>query len=129
MWATASNTWPAVNVADAAALVRLGVEKAPAGSVLHAVGEQGVQHRDIAQAIGRRTGLPVRAFAEGEVAEKAPQFAWLERFLGVEQPGVQREDAAAAGLDSDASDLIETSTRATTPAIDPEAAVGGLDYS
>lgn len=78
-----SNTWPAVNIADAAALVRLGVEKAPAGSVLHAVGEQGVQHRDIAEAIGRRTGLPVRAFAEGEVAEKAPQFAWLERFLGV----------------------------------------------
>lgn len=78
-----NNTWPAVNIADAAALVRLGVERAPAGSVLHAVGEQGVQHRDIAQAIGRRTGLPVRAFAEGEVAEKAPQFAWLERFLGV----------------------------------------------
>ncbi len=79
-----SNTWPAVNVADAAALVRLGVEQAPAGSVLHAVGEQGVKHRDIAEAIGRRTDLPVRAFAEGEVAEKAPQFAWLERFLGVD---------------------------------------------
>lgn len=77
------NTWPAVNIADAAALVRLGVERAPAGSVLHAVGEQGVQHRDIAQAIGRQLDLPVRAFAEGEVAEKAPQFAWLERFLGV----------------------------------------------
>jgi nucleoside-diphosphate-sugar epimerase len=78
-----SNTWPAVNIADAAALVRLGVEKAPASSVLHAVGEQGVVHREIAEAIGRGTGLPVRAFAEGEVAEKAPQFAWLERFLGV----------------------------------------------
>jgi nucleoside-diphosphate-sugar epimerase len=77
------NTWPAVNIADAAALVALGVEKAPAGSVLHAVGEQGVMHRDIAEAIGRQTGLPVRAFADGEVAEKAPQFAWLERFLGV----------------------------------------------
>jgi len=78
-----SNTWPAVNIADAAALVALGVEKAPAGSVLHAVAEQGVAHRDIAEAIGRQTGLPVRAFVEGEVAEKAPQFAWLERFLGV----------------------------------------------
>jgi nucleoside-diphosphate-sugar epimerase len=42
-----------------------------------------VKHRDIAEAIGRQTGLPVRPFAEGEVAEKAPQFAWLERFLGV----------------------------------------------
>lgn len=75
-----TNTWPAVNIADAAALVALGVEKAPAGSVLHAVGEEGVAHRDIAEAIGRRLELPVRAFAPGEVA---PQFAWLERFLGV----------------------------------------------
>ncbi|MEO6533563.1 MAG: SDR family oxidoreductase [Pseudolysinimonas sp.] len=78
-----SNTWPAVNIADAAALVALGLEKAPAGSVLHAVAEQGVRHVDIAEAIGRQTGLAVRAFADGEVAEKAPQFSWLERFLGV----------------------------------------------
>ena len=75
-----ANTWPAVNRADAAALVALAVEKAPAGSVLHAVAEQGVAHRDIADAIGRGTGLPVRAFAPGEVT--AP-FQWLERFLGV----------------------------------------------
>ncbi|MEO6115850.1 MAG: SDR family oxidoreductase [Pseudolysinimonas sp.] len=78
-----SNTWPAVNIADAAALVSLAVDKAPAGSTLHAVGEQGVQHLQIAEAIGRGTGLPVRPFADGEVAEKAPQFGWLERFLGV----------------------------------------------
>ena len=65
-----SNTWPAVNIADAAAWSRSRVEKAPAGSVLHAVGEQGVRHLDIAEAIGRGTGLPVRAFAEGEVARR-----------------------------------------------------------
>jgi nucleoside-diphosphate-sugar epimerase len=78
--ADGGNTWPAVNIADAAALVALAVEKAPAGSVLHAVGEEGVAHRDIAAAIGRQLDLPVRAFADGEVA---PEFAWLERFLGV----------------------------------------------
>jgi len=75
-----TNTWPAVNRADAAALVALAAEKAPAGSVLHAVAEQGVRHLDIAEAIGRGTGLPVRAFEPGEVT--AP-FQWLERFLGV----------------------------------------------
>ena len=75
-----SNTWPAVNRADAANLVRLGVEKAPARSVLHAVAEEGVKHLDIATAIGRRLDLPVRAFADGEVV---PQFQWLERFLGI----------------------------------------------
>jgi nucleoside-diphosphate-sugar epimerase len=75
-----SNTWPAVNRADAAVLVRLAAERAPAGSVLHAVGEEGVEHLAIAEAIGRGLGLPVRAFADGDVP---PQFGWLERFLGV----------------------------------------------
>ena len=75
-----SNTWPAVNRADAATLVALAVEKAPGGSVLHAVAEQGVTHLDIAEAIGRGTSLPVRPFEPGEVT--AP-FQWLERFLGV----------------------------------------------
>ncbi len=78
-----TNTWPAVHRADAAALVALAVEKAPPGSVVHAVAEQGVRHLDIAEAIARGTGLPVRAFDTGEVAERAPQFQWLERFLGV----------------------------------------------
>ena len=75
-----SNTWPAVNRADAAALVRLAAEKAPAGVVLHAVAEEGVSHLAIAEAIGRGLDLPVRAFVEDEVA---PQFAWLARFLTV----------------------------------------------
>ena len=75
-----TNTWPAVNRADAAVLIRLALEKAPPRSVLHAVAEEGVEHRAIAAAIGRRLGLPVRAFKPGEVPA---EFAWLARFLGV----------------------------------------------
>jgi len=75
-----SNTWPAVHRADAAALVALAVENAPAGSVLHAVAEEGVRHRDIAESIGRQLDLPVRSFEPGEVT---PPYQWLERFLGV----------------------------------------------
>ena len=54
-----ANRWPAVHRLDAAALVRRAVESAPAGSVLHAVDEQGVPARDIAEAhrpLGRRAG-------------------------------------------------------------------------
>jgi nucleoside-diphosphate-sugar epimerase len=75
-----TNAWPAVHRADAATLVRLALEKAPARSVLHAVGEEGVEHRAIAEVIGRGLDLPVRAFEPGEVPE---QFAWLARFLGM----------------------------------------------
>ncbi|GAA4154011.1 SDR family oxidoreductase [Leifsonia shinshuensis] len=53
-----SNRWPAVHIADAATLYRLAVESAPAGSVLNAVGEEGVRVRDIAETIGRRLGIP-----------------------------------------------------------------------
>jgi nucleoside-diphosphate-sugar epimerase len=50
--------WPAVHVKDAAVLYRLAVERAPAGTVLHAIGDEGVAVRDIAAAIGRGLGLP-----------------------------------------------------------------------
>ncbi|MEP6481158.1 MAG: SDR family oxidoreductase [Rhodoglobus sp.] len=74
-----SQTWPAVHVADAAVLVRLALEKAPAGSVLHAVADEGVEHRAIADVMGEKLGLPVRAFEPDEIPE---QWAWLARFLG-----------------------------------------------
>ena len=53
-----SPRWPAVHVQDAAVLYRLALEKAAAGAVLHAVGDEGVHVRDIAEAIGRHLGLP-----------------------------------------------------------------------
>ncbi len=55
-----TNRWPAVHVEDAATLYRLAVEQAPAGAVLHAVGDEGVAVRDIAEAIGRHLHLPAR---------------------------------------------------------------------
>ncbi len=58
--------WPAVHVKDAASLYRLAVEKAPAGSVLNAVGDEGVRTRDIAEVIGRHLGLPARSLPAEE---------------------------------------------------------------
>ncbi|MGC4932102.1 SDR family oxidoreductase [Gordonia sp. DT30] len=50
--------WPAVHVADAAHLYRLALENAPAGSVLHAVGDEAIAFREIAEALGRSNGVP-----------------------------------------------------------------------
>jgi nucleoside-diphosphate-sugar epimerase len=58
-----SSRWPAVHVLDAAALVRLAVERAPAGSVLHAVADEGVPVRDFAAVIGRHLNLPTATAA------------------------------------------------------------------
>ncbi|MEU4561184.1 SDR family oxidoreductase [Actinoplanes sp. NPDC023936] len=52
------NRWPAVHRGDVGPLFRLALEKAPAGSVLHAVAEEGVPMRQVAEVIAAKTGLP-----------------------------------------------------------------------
>jgi nucleoside-diphosphate-sugar epimerase len=72
-----SNHWPAVHRRDAGRLFRLALEQAPAGSVLHAVGDEGVPVRAIAEAIGRGLGVPARSMPP-------EHFGWLGPFLAVD---------------------------------------------
>jgi nucleoside-diphosphate-sugar epimerase len=67
--------WPAVHALDAAVLFRLVLEKAPAGTAWHAVGDQGDAVRDIATVIGRRLGLPVEAMPPETYGPLGPIFA------------------------------------------------------
>ncbi len=66
--AEGANRWPAVHRSDAARLARLAVEAAPGGSVLHAVGDEGVPFREIAGAIGRMLGVPTASVSPADVA-------------------------------------------------------------
>jgi nucleoside-diphosphate-sugar epimerase len=74
-----SNRWPAVHVLDAAALFRLVVEQATPGSVWHAIADEGVPTREIAEAIGRATDLPVKQVP-------AEHFEWLSMFFAMDLP-------------------------------------------
>ncbi len=78
-----SNRWPAVHRLDAAHLFRLAVEQAPAGSVLHAIADEGVPVREIAEVIGRHLGLPVVAISPEDAGE---HFTWLAGFLATDSP-------------------------------------------
>jgi nucleoside-diphosphate-sugar epimerase len=71
--------WPAVHVLDAAHLFRLAAEQGPAGSVLHAVADEGVRTRDIAGVISRHLKLPA-------VSVPAEDFGFLGPILAVDQP-------------------------------------------
>jgi len=78
-----ANRWPAVHRSDAAKLFRLALEDAPAGSVVHAVGDEGVPVREIAETIGRGLGLPVTSVTPDAAFD---HFGWLGGFLAVDTP-------------------------------------------
>jgi nucleoside-diphosphate-sugar epimerase len=73
------NRWPAVHKLDAARLYVLALEKGEAGARYHAVAEEGVPLREIAEAIGRGLKVPVVS----KSAEEAPaHFGFLGFFVG-----------------------------------------------
>lgn len=78
-----SNRWPAVHRLDAAHLFRLALDRAPAGSVLHPVADEGVPIRAVAEVIGRHLGLPVVAVPPGDAGE---HFGWLAHHLAADGP-------------------------------------------
>jgi len=78
-----TDRWPAVHRLDAARLFRLAVEKAPAGSVLHAIADEGVAIREIAEVIGRHLDLPVRSVAPEDAGD---HFGFLAGFLALDSP-------------------------------------------
>ncbi len=78
-----TNRWPAVHRLDSARLFRLALEQAPAGSTLHAVADEGVPIRDIAEVIGRHLELPVVSISPEDAGE---HFTWLAGFLAIDAP-------------------------------------------
>jgi nucleoside-diphosphate-sugar epimerase len=79
-----SNRWAAVHRFDAARLFRLGLEGAPAGARLHAIGDEGVPFREITDVIGRQLGLPVRSVSADEAAG---HFGLFAMFASLDAPG------------------------------------------
>jgi nucleoside-diphosphate-sugar epimerase len=73
-----TTAWSAVHRPAAARLVRLGLESAPAGSRLHAVAEEAVTTREIAEAVGRVLDVPVVSIEPGKAVE---HFGFVGRFV------------------------------------------------
>lgn len=75
-----SNVWPAVHRLDAAHLFTLALEKAPAGSVLHAVGDEAVPLRRVAEVIGAQLNVPVQSVSPDDAVA---HFGFLGPILGM----------------------------------------------
>ena len=77
------NRWPAVHRLDCARLYKLALEKGSAGARYHAVAEEGVSLREIAETIGRGLKLPVVSMSPEKAGE---HFGWLAAFVGFDIP-------------------------------------------
>ena len=98
-----SNRWPAVHRLDAARLFRLALEKAPAGATLHAVADEGVLFRDIAEVIGRRLNIPVASKSSEDAAN---HFGWFAPFAAIDSPASSTRTQQQFGWHPDQPGLI-----------------------
>lgn len=108
------NRWPAVHRFDAARLYRLAIEQGATRPVYHAVAEESVPFKAIAEAIGRRLGLPVTGLPEPEAAR---HFDWFARFAALDAPTSSARTRAALGWEPQEIGLL--------PDIDREAYFAG----
>ena len=97
-----ANRWPAVHRLDAARLFRLGVERASAGAILHAVADEGIPVRDIAAIIGRRLGVRVVVKSPDEAGD---YFGVLAMLIGLDIPA-----SSASNHTSNSSQLFRLKT-------------------
>ncbi len=98
------NRWPAVHRLDAASLVRLALDHAPAGVALHATAEEGVPTRAIAEAIARGLDLPLVSIPADRAAD---HFGWLGRFFGADAPAASTATRELLGWKPAQPGLIE----------------------
>jgi nucleoside-diphosphate-sugar epimerase len=97
------NRWPAAHVLDVARLYRLALEKRQPGARYHAVDEEGVAARDIAEALGRGLNVPVAGLS-GE--EAAAHFGWLGMFVGLDMSASSAQTRAALGWEPTGPSLL-----------------------
>jgi nucleoside-diphosphate-sugar epimerase len=81
--AEGGNRWNAVHRLDAAQLYRLAIEKGAGGVRYHAVGEEAINFKSIAEAIGKKLNIPVVSKSKEEAAE---HFGWFARFAAIDCP-------------------------------------------
>ncbi|MGF7181193.1 SDR family oxidoreductase [Tunturiibacter psychrotolerans] len=97
------NRWPAAHVLDTARLYRLALEKRQAGARYHAVAEEGVPVRDIAEVVGRGLKVPVVGLSPDEAAA---HFGWLAPFAAWDMPASSAQTKKQLGWDPTGPGLI-----------------------
>ncbi|MDA8297695.1 MAG: SDR family oxidoreductase [Actinomycetota bacterium] len=99
-----TNRWAAVHRSDAARLARLALESAPAGSVLHAVADEGVALHVIAETMARHLELPTASLSPAQAVE---HFGHLGHFVGLDSASTASSTRALLGWEPKGPSLLE----------------------
>lgn len=99
-----TSTWPAVHRLDAARLFRIALEDAPGDTVLHAIDDEGVEMRAIAEVIGRHLDVPTASVSPDDAVE---HFGWLGRFLAIDSTASSAITRERFGWEPTHAGLIE----------------------
>jgi nucleoside-diphosphate-sugar epimerase len=97
------NRWAAAHVRDVARLYRLALEKRETGSRYHAVAEEGVAMREIAEVIGQGLKVPVVSIAQDKAQA---HFGWLAIFAGFDMPASSAQTRQRLGWNPTGPGLI-----------------------
>ncbi|MCP3399612.1 SDR family oxidoreductase [Bradyrhizobium sp. CCGB20] len=98
------NRWPAAHRTDAARVYRLALEQGATARHYHAIAEEGVPFRAIAEVIGKRLGVPVVSKSTDEAEE---HFGWFARFAAIDVPTSSAKTRALLGWEPKEKGLIE----------------------
>jgi nucleoside-diphosphate-sugar epimerase len=99
-----SNRWSAAHRNDVAKLYRLALEKGTAGAAYHAVADEAVPLRDIAELFGRVLNVPVVSLTPEEASA---HFGWIAMFAGLDMPASSAKTQAALGWKPKEIGLLE----------------------
>jgi nucleoside-diphosphate-sugar epimerase len=90
-----ANRWPGAHRLDAARLYRLALESAPAGTVAHAIADEGIAFRVIAEIIGRHAGVPAASIP---ASDADAHFGFPGMFAQLDNPTSSQATREFAGL-------------------------------